>query len=185
VRLFVAIDPPDSLRDAIERDVVEPLRAVLTGARWTRPGGRHLTLKFLGNVDDERFDEIAGALGDVAPKHRPFEASFEEVGGFPTLRHLRVLWIGIGEGAEPMSRLAADIETAYERLGFESEHRPFRAHFTLARFPRPLVVEDLPHMELPTDPFVVREVVLFRSQLHPKGARYTAVERFLLKGFNA
>jgi RNA 2',3'-cyclic 3'-phosphodiesterase len=180
VRLFVAVDVPDELCDAIERDVVEPMRS-LPGARWTRPEGRHLTLKFLGNVADERVGEMETALASVAPKHESFEASFEELGGFPNLRRPRVLWLGIGEGAEVMARLASDIESAFEPLGFAPEGRPFSPHFTLARFPKPRVIDEIPSVVAPRDRFVVDEVVLFRSQLHPKGARYTALERFPLR----
>lgn len=182
MRLFVAIDVPEAIKEAIESKVVDRLRGGLPGARWTRPEGRHLTLKFLGNVDDERVSEISGALGAAAERHDPFPASFAEVGGFPNLRRPRVLWIGIGEGAEPMAALAADVERELERLGFDPEGRPFRGHFTLARFPKPRTIEPLPETIAPSQRFDVEEVVLFRSQLHPKGARYTALERFRLRG---
>lgn len=179
MRLFVAVDVPQALKDAIEAGVVDVLRERVEGARWTRQEGRHLTLKFLGNVDDERVEEVAAALRPVVGRHRVFPASFSEVGGFPTLRRPRVLWLGVGEGAEPMAELAADVEGELAGLGFDPEGRPFRGHFTLARFPNPRAVE-VPSVAVPGDPFEVGEVVLFRSQLHPKGARYTAIERFPL-----
>jgi 2'-5' RNA ligase len=181
VRLFVALDVPEAIKEAIESDVVDPLRDRLPGARWTRPEGRHLTLKFLGNVDDERVDEIANALRSAAARHAGFSASFAEVGGFPNLRRPRVLWIGVGEGAEPMAALASDVERELEPLGFEPEGRPFRGHFTLARFKSPRVIDPLPEIVSPAEPFDVAQVVLFESKLHPKGARYTAVERFPLR----
>jgi 2'-5' RNA ligase len=180
LRLFVAIDVPEAIKDAIETDVVDALRDRLAGARWTRPDGRHLTLKFLGNVDDDRVNEIGRTLASVASEHSSFRASFGEVGGFPTLKRPRVLWIGMDDGAEPMSELAAQLERSLEPLGFEPEGRPFSGHFTLARFPKPRTIEDLPELAVPRDVFHVSEVVLFRSQLHPKGARYTALERFPL-----
>ena len=182
MRLFVAVDVPEALKHAIESDVVGGLRDVVAGARWTRPEGRHLTLKFLGNVDDERFEEIALAIRSVGGRHPAFSAAFSELGGFPSIRRPRVLWVGIGEGGEPMASLAVDLESALEPLGFEPEGRPFHGHFTLARFPRPRIIESLPTVAIPDARFEVDEFVLFRSQLHPKGARYTPLERFTLTG---
>lgn len=180
MRLFVAVDVPEAIKQAIESDVVDVLRDRVPGARWTRPEGRHLTLKFLGNVDDDRVDEICEALASAAAGHSSFQACFEDVGGFPNLRRPRVLWVGIGEGAEPMGVLATDIEGALEGLGFEVEGRSFRGHLTLARFPRPHVIDELPNVVVPSASFGVAEVVLFQSQLHPKGARYTALRRYPL-----
>ena len=182
MRLFVAIDVPDDIKDAIETQVVDVLRPKVEGAHWTRPEGRHLTLTFLGNVDDDRVGEIGSALGAAMSHHGRFRASFAEVGGFPNLRRPRVLWIGVGLGAEQMAALATEIEGTLEPLGFEAEGRLFRGHFTLARFPKPHIIGELPALTIPPETFDVSEVVLFRSQLHPKGARYTALERFKLRG---
>jgi 2'-5' RNA ligase len=180
VRLFVAVDVPLRLKGSIEEHVVGTLRDRIEGARWTRSEGRHLTLKFLGNVDDERVTEVADAVRAASVGHRRFRASFSEMGGFPNLRRPRVLWIGLGEGAEAMAELATDIDRELAVLGFESESRPFHGHLTLARFPRPSVI-DLPDVVAPAEGFDVEDVVLFRSQLHPKGARYTALEHFPLR----
>lgn len=182
LRLFVAVDVPDAVKDAIERDVVGGLRDGVPGARWTRPEGRHLTLAFLGNVDEERVPAIADALTRAVRDHAPFDARFEEVGGFPSVRRPRVLWVGIGEGAEAMSAVQRSVASELEPLGFPPEDRPFTAHLTLARFPRPRAIDALPSVRPPGEVFTVDEVVLFRSQLHPKGARYTSLERFTLGG---
>ena len=180
MRLFVAVDVPDVVKDAIETDVVAPLRDALPGARWTRREGRHLTLKFLGDVADERLGGTGAALSEAASSHVRFDAAFDVLGGFPNLRRPRVLWVGIGAGAEPLSALAADVEANLEPLGFPREDRPFRGHLTLARFPKPTAVRSLPGVTVPTEAFAARELVLFRSQLHPKGARYTALDRYAL-----
>lgn len=180
MRLFVAVDIPEALRDAIESEVVEPLRDCVPGARWTQPEGRHLTLKFLGRVEDDRVDGIAEALRRAAAFHEPFDASFAEIGGFPNLGRPRVLWIGVEQGGEQLSNLAGTVEAELEALGFEAEGRAFRGHLTLARFARPKRI-DVPEIELRLDPFPVGEIVLFESRLHPKGARYSALERFPLR----
>jgi len=177
LRLFVAVDVPQEIKGAIEKDVVDPLRPGVQGARWTRPEGRHLTLEFLGETPDDRVAVITRALRKAAKKNRSFETSFEELGGFPTLRRPRVIWVGLGEGADEMRSLAADVNRELEPLGFDPESRPFTPHYTLARFARPRVIAELAEVLVPTTKFAVSEVVLFHSQLHPKGARYTALER--------
>lgn len=181
-RLFVAVDVPDDLRDRVEQEVVEPLRPELPGAKWTRPEGRHLTLKFLGEVEEGRVSEIGEALEGAASGHAPFEAAFSEVGGFPNLGRPRVLWVGVGEGAEPMAELAGSVDEAMSGLGFDREKRRFHGHLTIARFKRPKKTGDLPEVPVPEDRFAVDEIVLFESHLHPKGARYTARARFTLSG---
>ncbi|HVL81803.1 MAG TPA: RNA 2',3'-cyclic phosphodiesterase [Actinomycetota bacterium] len=176
----MAVDVPDALKEAVERQVVDKLRDRLPGARWTRPDGRHLTLRFLGEVADGRVPDISRALRAAASSQRPFAAAFDRVGGFPSLRRPRVLWVGIGPGATEMAALAASVEGELAGLGYDPEDRPFTAHLTLARFREPRPLGELPAVEVPTDPFRVGEVVLFRSELHPKGARYTALERLPL-----
>jgi len=179
VRLFVAADIPDEVRQAIEVEVVEALRDELPGARWTRPEGRHLTLKFLGNVADERVGDVAAAVGSATRGGRRFEASLAEIGAFPDPRRARVLWIGIGDGFEEFAALAAALDASLAPLGFVPEQRPFRCHLTLARFKVPQVVAV--ERSVPERSFAVDEIVLFRSHLHPKGARYEALARFPLE----
>lgn len=181
MRLFVAVDVPDDIRDAIESEIVGELRHVVAGARWTRPEGRHLTLKFLGNVAEDRVEEIGRTLGDVAVRDASFEARFAGIGGFPNVRRPRVLWIGVEEGSAELSELARAVESGFEPLGFEPEGRAFHGHLTLARFPSPRAIE-LPDIDVRLRRFPVAEVVLFRSHLHPKGARYEALRRFALGG---
>jgi RNA 2',3'-cyclic 3'-phosphodiesterase len=113
-------------------------------------------------------------------RHRAFGAAFSSVGGFPNLKRPRVLWVGVAEGAEAMAALAGDVEEALVPLGFAPETRGFHAHFTLARFPKPGPIGDLPAVDVPGDPFMVTDVHLFRSQLHPKGARYSVVATYTL-----
>lgn len=182
MRLFIAIDIPQSLKDDVEANVVEPLRGRLAGARvtWVRAEGRHITLKFLGNVADGQIDAVSRAVENVSRRHAKFDTSFEELGGFPHLRRPRVLWLGLGEGALNATAIAEDLDVHLEPLGFPREGRPFHAHLTLVRFRSPSVREMPFEYEIPGDAFAVNEVVLFQSQLHPKGARYTALRRYPL-----
>lgn len=178
----MAVEAPEAVRAGLEHSVVEPLRSRLLGARWTRPDGRHLTLKFLGEVPDGRVDALCQVVVGAAGTHRRFEVAFSELGAFPNARRPRVLWVGLGDGAEPMAALAAGIEQELVPLGFPLDDRPFRTHVTLARFPHPGALHEMPAVHVPTTSFVVNDVVVFRSELHPRGARYTVIRRIPLGG---
>lgn len=180
MRLFVAVEVPDDLRDAIESSVVTPLRDVVPGARWTRPDGRHLTLAFLGEVADDRVGDVGAAVAEAAAGHQPFEAAFDALGGFPSLRRPRVLWVGLGRGGDAMAGLAVSVQRTLEPEGYVPEDRPFRPHLTVARFKTPRTIGELPAVDVPASAFVVADVTVFRSQLHPHGARYIALQRFPL-----
>ncbi len=180
MRLFVAVDVPQEIKNAVETNVVDVLRPIVQGARWTRPEGRHLTLEFLGETPEEQLKETVRALRRSANKHTPFETAFAEVGGFPNIKRPRVMWLGLGPGIDEMRSLAADVERELTPLGFDPETRDFTPHYTLARFARPRAIGEVPEVRIPTNEFAVDELVLFRSQLHPKGARYTALERIPL-----
>ncbi len=182
MRLFVAVAVPSALNAAIEDRVVDRLRPALAGARWTRPDARHVTLQFLGEVNEGRVDATTTALRNTAATHAPFDATFDRVGGFPNMGRPRVLWLGLGNGTDELAALAADVRRSLEAAGFEAEDRPFRPHLTLARFPKPSAIGDLSEVDVPREAFVVEEVVLFRSQLHNKGARYSVISASTLGG---
>jgi 2'-5' RNA ligase len=184
MRLFLAIDLPSPVRAAVAA-LEERLRRDGHGWRWVRPEGIHLTLRFLGEVspvDDARQREtwrraVAG--------HPRFRFRVGGVGVFPAASRPRVLWVGVAESSPTpvMVPLAAALESAARELGFESEERPFRAHLTLARAQRegrpsaPGLADVVIASDVPAE-----EVVLFRSELHPDGARYSRLEAFPLGG---
>ncbi|HEX2948045.1 MAG TPA: RNA 2',3'-cyclic phosphodiesterase [Armatimonadota bacterium] len=186
IRSFIAIE--------IERTILERLTAVQQELRqsgadvsWTRPEGIHLTLKFLGNISQEQVPAIGDALNVIAGYYRSFPLYASGVGGFPHLRRPRVLWAGVAADDDVLQRLANDVDRAMAELGFPREDRPFRAHLTLGRVKSPANLETLvPMMEAHAhDEFgtmVVRDVFLMRSDLSPKGARYTELCRAPLLG---
>ncbi len=180
MRTFVAIELPDDLRAELGRRQ-QAFRATCRDARWTRPEGTHLTLKFLGEISDEQVEQVRGALGALE-KFAPFEVEVTGFGFFPDARRPRVFWAGV-EGAEAVAALAGRVEAALEPLGFARERRSFSPHLTLARFkvPRPQpalakAVEQLKDASLGR--FQVSEFFLYESQLSPQGARYRKVARF-------
>jgi 2'-5' RNA ligase len=135
MRLFVALD----LRDDVQRalgDLMAKLKPLSPDARWVRPEGMHVTLKFIGHAvetgDTEKLDAVRAALATVRSGW-PVGMNFRGVGFFPNAQRLRVVWCGV-QASENLAPLAADIDRALEPLGISREDRTFVPHLTLARF---------------------------------------------------
>jgi 2'-5' RNA ligase len=139
VRLFFAIELSNAVRVALDH-AVAPLRAAEPELAWVRAGKLHLTMKFLGDVDDPGAERLAAAADAVAARHRPFEMTLGGVGAFPNFRRARVVWMGV-EHDPRLELLHHDLELACGEAGFEVEGRPFRPHITLARVRTPLTLE--------------------------------------------
>lgn len=180
MRLFVAIDPPDSVRAALAR-LIERGKALAPDARWVRPEAMHLTLAFLGNMPDEVVPRIEAALGEVAPRHRALDLAAGPVGSFGTKAKPRVLWVGLLGALEELAALRLDVEAALEPLGYEPEERPFRPHLTLARAremrgdPALATARDALDPQAPA--FSAAELILYRSEPSAHGSAYTALAR--------
>jgi 2'-5' RNA ligase len=139
VRLFFAIELSDAVRLALDH-AVAPLRAAEPALAWVGATKLHLTMKFLGDVDEVGAERLSAAADAVAARHRPFEMTLGGVGAFPNFRRARVVWIGV-EGDPRLELLHHDLELACGAAGFEVEGRPFRPHITLARVRTALTLE--------------------------------------------
>jgi RNA 2',3'-cyclic 3'-phosphodiesterase len=179
VRLFVAVEvPPDVGRDVDAASA--PLQRRAADAKWSEPGGWHLTLAFLGWVDAERKVAVEAACAAVAAGAAPFELRLTGAAG---MFGRRVLWVGL-EPSAALQALADRVQMALERAGFEREERAFHAHLTLARARRGrLLPGDLPDdYHARPAAWQVQRFVLMRSQLHRSGARYTVEAAWQLLG---
>lgn len=181
LRLFVAVTPPAELLESLEQATRE-LRSLWSHARWIAPENQHLTLKFLGWSMPDRVDAIKDVIDLVARSHVPAEIGLEQLGSFPSSRRVRILWVGLDDPQGLLVKLAADLERAFEPLGYPAEERAFRPHLTLARFKNPIRLDQpLPaHEPERFGRFEANELQLFQSHLHPRGARYEVLARFRL-----
>lgn len=180
MRIFVALDIPGEIRARLA-EYVERVRGYAPEARWSRVEGLHLTLKFVGEVNDQKLGEIKNALAAV--NRAPFEVAFARIGFFPTPRSPRVFWAGV-EAGEELPRLAGTIEQKLQTLGIAREGRRYSPHLTLARSgssPQSLrglgpLLEREPAPQFGT--MTAREFWLYRSELGRGGSKYTKLERF-------
>jgi len=186
-RLFVAIDLPEAVRESLGRLQAELRARDLTGLRWTRPEGIHLTLKFLGETPAESLPAIQDALARAVRDAPRFQLALGAPGTFGNRRGPRVLWVDVDGDLEPLGRLQAAVERELTAAGCAPEERAFSPHLTLARVPQPprpglaeRVSRALEAVAPPQAEFEATEVVLMRSELQPAGAVYTRVAVFPL-----
>jgi 2'-5' RNA ligase len=187
-RLFFGVPVPGPARAPLEAALPE-LEPLLPGARLAPPGGWHLTLAFLGQVQPEMADEVVRVGESAVAGVGPARLRLEGAGTFPESgRKARVLWTGIGGDTEILVRLAAALSSACKAAGLRSEDRPLAPHLTLARFstPAPVPQEALDLVAAAaaeSEPWEARELACFRSTLGgPRGARYRVVREFPLTG---
>ena len=163
---------------------VERLRTHARDVAWVARDNVHLTLRFFGGVEAERLARIQTALAAAAAVSQPFDLEVRDLGAFPTPSRARVLWAGVGAGGEPMAARAARIDAALAPLGFPPEAREFSAHITLGRVRTPRAspaLGDALHAGI-LGRQRVTAASLMRSDLSPRGARYTELARLKLDG---
>jgi len=177
VRLFIGLRPPSGPRAQLGR-----LMTGLPGVRWQRDDQLHLTLRFIGEVENSLADDITSALETVAAP--PLALHLDGVGLFGTLKRPRLLWAGIA----PSDRLRAlhdKVSHALHPLGLTADERKFAPHITLARFknsaPARLERYVQAHAALTGPPFAIEEFILFSSFLSHTGAIYKPEARFTLR----
>lgn len=182
IRLFVAATVPEDRLRALSADTAE-LRSALAQGRWTEVENQHVTLKFLGSVPEVRLAAIQEVGRTAAASHQVATVSLAGLGAFPNTRRARVLWAGMHDEAGVLGGIATDLDRGFEPLGFTPEARAFTPHLTLARFKTPRPLPELPALHPSTQAsFPIADIVLFRSHLSPRGARYEPLDRFELRG---
>jgi 2'-5' RNA ligase len=180
-RGFLAVVPPP---DAIgwTEALAESARRDDDGLRWTLPEQRHLTLQFLGRVDDA--DSLTESVAESVRRIAPFTLALGGGGAFPSPRRASIVWLGVSTGADELAALVGAIVAATAPLGFVGDDHPFHAHLTLARVNRARDVRALVD-QLSTGPagppWTVDRIVLFDSDTRADGAVHTARNEFALR----
>jgi len=177
IRLFVAIELPEDVRESLSH-----LQAGLPGARWTPPENMHLTLRFIGEVQEPAVDEIGEALWRI--RAEGFSLALKGLGKFggeSKRSPARTLFVGV-EPNRALSDLASRIEQSIVDAGFPPETRKFHAHITLARLkdtpPHRLGDYIAEHSLYSARPFDVREFALVSSLQGKEASVYDALQFF-------
>ena len=185
--MFCAIDLPDVVRGRLE-DHVSRLRKQVpeVAASWSRVENIHLTLKFFGNVEVTQIQKISDAAERVAKQFSSFQIAVGETGVFPRPSRPQVLWIGVNDPSGQLASVQERFENECEAEGFAKENRAYRPHLTIARLRNPEGARRLAdaHLEMRFEAIdlKVRELVVFRSELSPKGSKYTKISAADFRG---
>ncbi|MFA4991897.1 MAG: RNA 2',3'-cyclic phosphodiesterase [Candidatus Omnitrophota bacterium] len=182
VRAFIAIEINQQTKQKITR-LISSLKESDADVRWVTEDQMHFTLKFLGDIPEDKTLEISDALKPAAENFNAFEISLAGLDAFPSLDKPRVVWIGAEKGAEELKALNVHVENSLEKIGFAKEPRGFKAHLTLGRVKSFKNTQRLARKIKNTefnlkDAFRADEITLFQSTLTPKGAIYAPLAKF-------
>jgi 2'-5' RNA ligase len=180
LRLFVAVDVPEPVRDRVEA-AIGPWRERLPRARWVPKKNQHVTLKFLGSTWPRLVGWVMETVEAVARQGEPFETRVTGLGAFPSTRRARVLWAGLDDPGGRLASLAADLEGTLAKE-FTPEKRAFSAHLTVARFDPPVSFDEveIAGADVASEPFAVDRLVVYRSHLRRPAPVYEPVGEFAL-----
>jgi 2'-5' RNA ligase len=180
IRAFFAVDLDGAVRRAAS-EVAHALRVAPGGdrVRWVRPEGLHVTLRFLGNIETGQIPPLLQTVREQIAGLRPFRIQLGAAHPFPSARRPHVVVLEVAP-AEPLAELAEAVERGVVAAGFAPEPRPFRAHLTLGRVRGRRFPSATASVAPEAAACDVEEAVLFRSDLHRSGARYTPLERIPL-----
>ncbi len=183
LRTFIALDLGKSIRDKAVA-LQESLARGGSDVKWVEPENLHVTLLFLGEVDDRDVPAVCRAVGDCCQQHGPFLMSIANVGCFPNPRRPRVVWIGVDQGAQEVVALHDALEEALLELGcYRREDRQYTPHITLGRVKREDGSADTLSALLAkkagwqAGEVSVREVLVMSSELTPQGPVYSVLSR--------
>jgi len=188
MRTFIAIELPKEIKDALS-EIQEQLKKSGADVKWVLPQNIHLTLKFLGEIDDTDLSKINKIIEDVAKEKNSFRVRISCIGAFPKINFPRVIWIGIDEGDNETKAIANELEERIAEAGFPSEERPFSSHITIGRtkstLNREKLVQNLENLASNFGEgnlvFTVKNITLFKSTLTPKGPIYEILKEASLK----
>lgn len=186
IRAFIAIELSSGIKEELGR-LQADLKSANADLKWVDLKSIHLTLKFLGNIQESRIEDIKRILDGISSRHNKFEISLSSIGGFPNVEYPRVIWVGIQKGASESESIAKDIEQELLGIGFEKEKRGFTAHLTLGRIRshtkgRDGLVSRINALDFkPSASCAVDKITLFQSTLAPQGAIYTPLHEARLR----
>ena len=188
MRSFIAIELPPEIKNSLA-DLQNQLKAQQADVKWVEPCNIHLTLKFLGEIDDKKIKEVTQILEDTTKDKNTFYIRISSMGAFPKINFPRVIWVGIDKGEEEVKQIAKSLEQNLAKIGLPLEDRPFSSHITIGRIRsglnRERLVKGLNALETNFGKefaeFRVTRIILFKSTLTPQGPVYEILNAANLK----
>lgn len=178
IRAFIAVELEPALKDRIS-EIQSELKKTDADIKWVNPNNIHLTLKFLGYVEEKKLEEIKHAIEKIAKDFLNFSIETSQIGIFPEKGTPRVIWIGIKKGKEILTKIAFELKEEIAKLGIPKEDRPFQSHATIGRIKssknKDKLISKINEINQTIKPQVqdASEIILFQSTLSPLGPTYT------------
>lgn len=183
-RLFLALPLPATAQAEL-RSLMHALKREASEVRWVRPEQLHITLRFLGDVEEAQCDPLINAMTQIT-EAAPFSFNLAGLGAFPHRKQPRVIWTGVTQGHNEVVSLAARVENLVTSCGLPKEDRPFAAHLTLGRVREPgdfaAFWQAADRMNFVGQPAAASDVRLIWSTLTPTGPVYRELDSFPLRG---
>jgi 2'-5' RNA ligase len=168
VRTFLAVAVPQPIRMHVWR-IAENERQKDVAVKWVGLDNIHITLKFLGEIDEKQQADISRSMQQIAAQHESFVVNLKGIGCFPNPKYPRVLWVGVDKGSDELCTLAREIDEQLVVFDFRPEKR-FHPHVTIARMRKPCVIDHILNQSIATD------------TLTQQGAIYEPLERYAFSG---
>lgn len=184
MRVFISVELPDEIKKKVA-EAAAPLKEVESGIKWVETHNLHITLKFLGWVEDPKIDNMIELTNKAVAGTGSFKVKFSGMGTFPPGKSPRVIWVGVNEGGDTLAQLAEALEEGLSRAGYRSEGREFSSHITIGRVKDKKGVDKVKERmaEIQKTDFgemVVDHIDIMKSTLSPKGPVYEKIKEVIL-----
>ena len=188
MRAFIAIEIPEDIRCTLAK-LQDELKASGADVKWVEPRNIHLTLKFLGDIDENLQEKIGAELSALAAENQNYQAAIGLCGAFPNMDYPRVIWVGITDGDAQTKKIARDLEERLSKLGLAKDERAFASHITIGRVRSPskrknltrALADQAQNLATLKPLFNVSKLTLFKSTLSSKGPTYEPQKEVNLK----
>ncbi|PID58889.1 RNA 2',3'-cyclic phosphodiesterase [candidate division KSB3 bacterium] len=185
IRSFIAIKIPGDIQEKLQA-IQDKLKQSEAHVSWTAPENIHLTLQFLGNIEEKQLDELVSAILSSVQDLAPFQLQIGYAGAFPNIRFPRVIWIGVtDDDSGSLKTLQSSVSGGLAQLGFDMERERFQPHLTLGRVRSQKnhstllrAIESMVNVWV--GELSVRSIFLLKSELRPRGPEYTVLSEIRL-----
>ncbi|MEO0009483.1 MAG: RNA 2',3'-cyclic phosphodiesterase [candidate division WOR-3 bacterium] len=180
IRSFVAVDTSATVKGELAQLLKNLKVETEFPVKWVKPEQMHITLAFLGDVTPEFIGNAESALRQSISDFPEFICRLTGLGVFPSMNRARVIWAGVGAGADRVTVLQKRVVQALQQIGFVPEKRPFSPHLTLGRLREPVNAQFISGKSFISSEWLVSEVIVYQSELRAAGPVYTPLIRLRL-----
>jgi len=184
MRIFISVELPDSVKEKTA-ELIKELKGIETDIKWVDPKNLHITLKFLGWIEEKQFDNLTALATSAVSGSGSFKAIFRDLGTFPEGKSPRVVWVGAVEGGDKLCILAKVLEEKLSKAGFKAEEKTFKPHITIGRIKDKKGVDNIKEkiIQFKNTAFgemTVDRVFIMKSTLTPGGPIYEKIKEIKL-----